>query len=79
MNGQMVCVCCGGFSSAQVCWQCGHLKQQIAEACAEKDKRIAELEARLTEATGLIKHFGWTSSEWIDVIENAEKWLKGKS
>ena len=43
----MVCVYCGGFSSAQVCWSCAHLKQQIAEACAEKDKQIAELKTTL--------------------------------
>lgn len=76
-SGNMVCVYCGGFSSAQVCWPCGHLKQQIAEACAEKDKRITELEQRVIEARIILGHFGWTSADRTDVIQSAERWLKG--
>jgi len=32
-NGQMVCVCCGGFSSSRVCWHCSN---NIANAAHNK-------------------------------------------
>jgi hypothetical protein len=74
VNGQMVCVICGGFSSAQVCWQCGHLKQQIAEACAEKDKCIEQLKEHNKRMQDWVWGVTWmfkNEADGMNRLENA--------
>lgn len=57
-------------------WGLEHCQAEEARSREARMDEIARLRKALAEARKLIGHIGWTSCEYGDVIEAAERWLE---